>query len=36
MFGAVYTCERCDADDPIEDIKRWLGGELEPPAAGMP
>jgi hypothetical protein len=34
MFGALYTCERCDADDPLDDVKRWLGGELAPPASG--
>lgn len=32
MLGAVYTCERCDADDPLDDVERWLGGELAPPS----
>jgi hypothetical protein len=34
MLGAVYTCARCDADDPLDDVKRWLGSELTPPASG--
>jgi hypothetical protein len=34
MLGALYNCERCDADDPLDDVKRWLGGELAPPASG--
>jgi hypothetical protein len=34
MLGAVYTCAHCDADDPLDDVKRWLGSELTPPASG--
>jgi hypothetical protein len=33
LLGALYACERCDADDPTEDVKRWLGGELAPTAS---
>jgi hypothetical protein len=32
LLGALYMCDRCDAEDPIDDVKRWLGGELKPPA----
>jgi hypothetical protein len=33
LLGALYSCERCDADDPIEGTaKNWLDGELRPPA----
>jgi hypothetical protein len=34
LLGAFHICDRCDADDPIEDIKRWLGDELAQPASG--
>jgi hypothetical protein len=28
LFGTLYTCDRCDGDDPIEDGRRWIDGEL--------
>jgi hypothetical protein len=33
LLGALYTCDRCDADDPIEgSAKKWVESELRPPA----
>jgi hypothetical protein len=31
LLGALYTCDQCDADDPIEDAKKWVDSELRPP-----
>jgi hypothetical protein len=33
LLGALYTCDRCDADDPIEgSARKWVESELQPPA----
>jgi hypothetical protein len=31
LLGALYTCDRCDAHDPIEgSARKWVESELRP------
>jgi hypothetical protein len=32
LLGALYICERCDGDDPLEAAKPWVESELQPPS----
>jgi hypothetical protein len=27
----IFTCEKCDADDPVKAADNWIKGELKPP-----
>jgi hypothetical protein len=32
-LGALYTCDHCDDDDPINgSAEKWTEGELQPPS----
>jgi hypothetical protein len=31
LLGALFTCDRCDADDPLEGAQRWINSELRGP-----
>jgi hypothetical protein len=31
LVGTIFTCEKCDADDPVKAADNWIKGELKPP-----
>ena len=31
LLGAIYTCERCDRGDPMDQADLWINGQLNPP-----
>jgi len=31
MYGNLYTCEKCDKDDPMKSADSWIKGDLKPP-----
>jgi hypothetical protein len=31
LAGTIFTCEKCDAGDPMKAANNWIKGELKTP-----